>query len=669
MGWSGYGPLMTSSASLRRPITPIDLFDLRAVGEVVALSDDRVAYTITWPDLETDENRSCIHVREADGATRQLTDGHSDSGIAVSPGGTRLSFLRREIGGAPHPATVEIATGDVTVIEGFEDGVRGLIWAGDHHLIATAPRRPLDQVGVEQDELERRPRVIRRVDYRFNARGWTHDRRLHVFRINLDNAAITTLTTIDTDHNGISVSPDATTVLCTAGLEDDADLTGATVVLSIPVAGGDHKVLTAAGRWGQTGWTSDGRPLVLGDPAANEIRLLRPHVLDPAGDAAPEVIGPHDVNSSSLVGPGRAPTARSNEIYLPGIHGGAVTVDRYDLTDGSLTTVADGPVVISSFDVTSAGSIIAAVSSPTKPAELWEFTDGVPTTLLSLNGDLLASLDLVEPEVVSLRSTDGVEVEAFVFRPPPSAVRQPSADAPGPALHYIHGGPMFTYGYGFFDEFQIAASTGYTVIGGNPRGSDGYGEAWASSVKGRLGTIDWQDVTAMSDHLISLPEVDENRVGIGGGSYGGFMTAWAIGHTDRYRAALVERCVSNWESFEGTSDIGGFFGDMLVDASNDGEGENGVAGLKRQSPITYANNVTTPTLIVHSEEDWRCPIEQSEQLFAAYRRNGLNVTFVRFPGENHELTRNGSPRHRLERFEIVHEFFADHLGGGSFDTA
>lgn len=656
-------PATPPTATSRRPIQPSDLLELRSVGEVVALDDGRVALTITWPDIETDENRSTIHIRNTDGTVEPLTDGHRDSALALSPDGTRLAFLRGEPAAPPHPAVVNLATGDVTVFEGFEDGARGILWADNERLIVTAPRRPADQVGVEADELKRRPRTIRRLDYRFNARGWTHDRRMHVHVVDVASAAIRQLTSADTDHAGVSVSPDGSTVLCAAGITHDADLTAATIVLSFPLDGGDATELTSAGRWSQTGWTANGQPLVLGDPDAGAIRLLRPYVLDPASTAEPTVIGPHDVNSASLVGPARVPVARDGSVYLPGVRGGAVTVDRYDVGDGSATTIAGGNLVISSFDVTNTGSIVCAVSTPTSPPELWEFVDGNPTVLLSLNDDLLAQLDLTEPEELSIPSTDGVAVEAWLYRPPATAASQPSADVPGPALHYIHGGPMFAYGYGFFDEFQIAAAAGYTVIAGNPRGSDGYGEAWAESLRGRLGTIDWDDVTALSDHLFDLPEVDGARVGIGGGSYGGFMTSWAIGHTDRYAAALVERCVSNWETFEGTSDIGGFFTPMLVDASNDGEGEHGVAGLKRQSPFTYASNVTTPTLILHSEEDWRCPIEQSEQLFAAYRRNGVDVTFVRFPGENHELTRAGSPRHRIERFEIVHDFYATHLGG------
>ena len=142
------------------------------------------------------------------------------------------------------------------------------------------------------------------------------------------------------------------------------------------------------------------------------------------------------------------------------------------------------------------------------------------------------------------------------------------------------------------------------------------------------------------------------------------MTSWLTAHDQRFRAALVERAVTSWETMVGTSDIGAFFVERLLDA--DPTTPEGLGSLRRQSPITHAHSTRTPTLIVHSEEDWRCPIEQAEQLFSVYRTNGVDVTFARFPGENHELSRSGSPRHRVERLGLVHQFFADHLGGTPF---
>jgi dipeptidyl aminopeptidase/acylaminoacyl peptidase len=301
---------------------------------------------------------------------------------------------------------------------------------------------------------------------------------------------------------------------------------------------------------------------------------------------------------------------------------------------------------------------MAAITSPTRPAELWRI-DGDQRRLTSFNDSLLAELDLPETEEVRITSTEGAEVHAFVVRPPASA---PGGEPTRPGLVYVHGGPMFQYGLGFFDEFQIAAACGYVVIGGNPRGSNGYGEAWAQAITGDLGNRDWQDVSAIADYLQALPEVDGERVGIGGGSYGGFMTGWALSHDKRFKAGLLERAVTSWNTMFGTSDIGSWFSEKTVGATIEGDVER----VTRQSPLFYADQITTPTLIVHSEEDWRCPIEQAEQLFTAIRRNGGEVTFVRFPGENHELSRSGKPSHRIERFEIIHQFYARHLGGADF---
>ncbi|MEL6983353.1 MAG: prolyl oligopeptidase family serine peptidase, partial [Actinomycetota bacterium] len=177
--------------------------------------------------------------------------------------------------------------------------------------------------------------------------------------------------------------------------------------------------------------------------------------------------------------------------------------------------------------------------------------------------------------------------------------------------------------------------------------------------------LDWMDVTALADHLAADPDVDGDRLGIGGGSYGGFMTGWVLARDHRFSAGLVERAVTSWTTMYGTSDIGSWFTEMTIGATLEDNPEE----VRRQSPLTEAAAITTPTLIVHSEEDWRCPIEQAEQLFSAIRRNGGDAILVRFPGENHELSRSGIPSHRMERLEIVHEFYARHVGGTDFGTS
>ncbi len=639
-----------------------DIYELRSVGQVALHPDGRqVVFTITWPDLASDENRAQLFIHDGTDH-RQLTESHRDVSPVFSPDGERLAFLRSEAKGKAQPAVLTLRTGAVQILAGYEDdGAEQVLWLSDDALLVRAPRRPAGQIDIDDDELARRPRILRTVDYRFNGRGYTHDRKRQIEILDLASGVVTTLGKPDVDHSDMAVAPEGTAVLAIATTDVDADLSGGNRVWLIAADKSESTLLTPEpGRWEGVGFMADGNPFAIGMPTPSGVSLARPHILDIDGESSPALIGNHDVTCAAPISGGSTPVALSDALLATGIHRTGITIDRYDLMSNELTSIAAGPFVVRDFSASSDGRrIVASVSTPIRPAELWEFDDDGHRVIVPLNDPFLSELDLVDPEVVQVPSTGGAVVEAFVVRPPRSATTD--GGAPGPGLVYVHGGPMSIYGHGFFDEFQLAAADGYTVVAGNPRGSDGYGEAWARAIVGQLGGPDWDDVQALTDVLAALPEVDSERIGIGGGSYGGFMAAWAIGHTDRYGAALVERAVTNWESFAGTSDIGSYFLPMLLDATV----EDDVESLRRQSPLSYATDVETPTLILHSEEDWRCPIEQAEQLFAAYRRCGVDVTFVRFPGENHELSRNGSPVHRVERFRLVHGFFAEHLKSGS----
>ena len=236
------------------------------------------------------------------------------------------------------------------------------------------------------------------------------------------------------------------------------------------------------------------------------------------------------------------------------------------------------------------------------------------------------------------------------------------ADAAWPALLNIHGGPHAQYGHGFFDEFQVYAGAGYGVIYANPRGSQGYGEAFTRAVIGDWGGGDFADVMAGLDHALARHAwIDPARLGVMGGSYGGFLTSWIVGHDHRFKAACSERAVNDQHGMFGNSDIGHLFN--VIELGGVTPWENMAEYLAR-SPVTYAKDVTTPLLILHSEDDLRCPIEQAEQLFVALKTLGKDVMFVRFPDENHELSRSGKPRHRLERFRFILDWFSRHLASG-----
>jgi dipeptidyl aminopeptidase/acylaminoacyl peptidase len=229
-----------------------------------------------------------------------------------------------------------------------------------------------------------------------------------------------------------------------------------------------------------------------------------------------------------------------------------------------------------------------------------------------------------------------------------------------PTLLSIHGGPFSQYGTGFFDEFQVYSGGGYAVLFSNPRGGSGYSEAHGRAIRGPVGdagpgwgTVDYEDLMAVVDTAIEKFDfVDPEQVGVIGGSYGGYMTSWIIGHTNRFKAAISERAVNNLVSMFGSSDVFWVFerqfGGPLW--------ENVDAYLDR-SPSTYAKDIETPVLVLHSEQDLRCNIEQGEHLFNLLRLMGKEVEMLRFPAESHELSRAGSPIHRVQRFEAVLEWF------------
>ncbi len=633
-----------------------DIHEIRTIGTVVLHPDSgKVVYAVGWADPDTDSNRSQLHVHDGTGS-RQLTRGHADGSPRFSPSGDRFAFIRSEPKSKPVLMTSDWGPGEPVAVGEFPDGVIDFRWLDGQRLVILATERPEDQVGVDDEELERRPRTVRTLDYRFNGRGWTHDRKRQIFVIDLESGRQRRLSNPAFDHSALAVDPAGDLIATVVASDDDSDLTGVNHIWTCGVDGGNAVQITSvAGSWADLCWHPDGPLVAVGSLTADRVGFYFLHRFDRGADrswAQPVRLGDADINVDVMAG--ISPVVVDDAILAPGDSRGATVIDRYPLDGSAPTRVRGGRELVGSFDSSRDGALlVASIASPTRPAELWDLSNAEPVRLTFLNDELLGELDLSEPETVSIESTDGATVEAWIHRPPESA---PSLGQPGPGLVYIHGGPLAQYGYGFFDEFQLAAAEGFTVIAGNPRGGDGYGEEWATCIVGELGQRDWADVTAIADHLVSLPEVDADRIGIGGGSYGGYMSAWAIGHTDRFRAALVERAVINWENFAGTTDIP-YFLPIYMKATN----ESDVEAIRRQSPITFAANATTPTLILHSEDDFRCPIEQAEQLFAALRRNGCDATFVRFPGENHELSRSGSPRHRVERLDIIHEFFRSHL--------
>jgi dipeptidyl aminopeptidase/acylaminoacyl peptidase len=327
---------------------------------------------------------------------------------------------------------------------------------------------------------------------------------------------------------------------------------------------------------------------------------------------------------------------RSGEPEL--LVGGEQSTGLYDLVDGVLVYTA---------------------STHTRPHEL--FT-GDGNRVTSVCDDFVGGREIVDVERFTAVSGDGTEVDAWLVRPPGF-----DEGRRYPVLLTIHGGPFSQYGTGFFDEVQVYAGAGYCVLFSNPRGGSGYSEEWGRAIRGPgdgagpgWGSVDYEDVMGVVDTALErFPFLDADRLGVLGGSYGGYLTSWVVGHTKRFKAALSERSVNHLVSAFGSSDVFWIF-----ERQFGGSMWENVDDWLRMSPATYAREIETPLLIVHSENDLRCNIEQGEHLFTLLRLLGKEVEMLRFPGEGHELSRSGSPVHRVQRFEAILEWFGRYLEPG-----
>jgi dipeptidyl aminopeptidase/acylaminoacyl peptidase len=309
------------------------------------------------------------------------------------------------------------------------------------------------------------------------------------------------------------------------------------------------------------------------------------------------------------------------------------------------------------------GAVAFAASTAVSLAEVSSVIGrGAEQRLTNFTGPFTAQVELSVPERYVATSADGTEVECWAM-PPIGA-------EPGrryPTLLNIHGGPFTQYGNRFFDEFQVQAGSGFGVVYSNPRGSSGYSEGWGRAIRwpeaepdpgSGWGGVDYDDVMACVEEACRrFTWIDGDRLGVMGGSYGGYMTSWVIGHTDRFKAACSERACNNLLTLDHGSDIAGVFSSYVGKSHVDDPG-----AYLRQSPIAYVRDMVTPVLIVHSENDLRCPVNQAEELFVALRLLGRQPELVRFPGESHELSRSGAPKHRVMRAELILDWFHQKLG-------
>jgi len=646
-------------------MVPEDVYGLRGVTDPRLHPDGtRVAYVVWWIDGEDHEYRSAIWIAVIDGSAppRKLTSGEKrDSSPRWSPDGTRLVFTssRGDEKASSQIYVLPLEGGEAVKLTDLKEDPSELAWSPGGSKIAFVAR-VRDEAYEEEDEKKRRPRRFTRLSYKLDNVGWTGDRRQQLFVVPADGSSEPQqLTGGDFEHGSPTWSPDGSQLAFISARDDDWDvkLVSDVYVMAADGEGEPSKLTSSDGGWyDAVVWSPDGRQLaalytpgVLDFPRNGRIAVI------PAAGGEQRILTEKLDRTCTPLPVVRDPAWDGDRIVFVVEDGGNVHLYAA-AADGSSEPelLIGGKQAVTGFDVR-AGTIVHTASTSTALSEL--YAGDRPLTDVGLA--FSETRELVQPEGFTARSEDGTEVDCWIVRP--AGFEEGKTY---PALLSIHGGPFSQYTTAFFDEFQVYAGAGYAVVYSNPRGSSGYSEEWGRAIRGPAngqgpgwGTLDYQDLMAAVDTALDRYDfIDPERLGILGGSYGGFMTSWIVGHTGRFKAACSERAVNNLISAYGSSDLfwafAGMFGSFLYD-DFEAWGE--------RSPAVYAKNIDTPLLVMHSESDLRCAIEQAEHLFITLRLAHKEVELVRFPAESHELSRSGSPPHRVQRFEILLDWFDRYL--------
>ncbi|OAI39777.1 hypothetical protein AYO38_06965 [bacterium SCGC AG-212-C10] len=641
-----------------RPMTPDDLYAIKWPG-ACDLSPDgkRVAVTITKLDRETDGYRSAIWVTSTDGSAEpwQFTAGAKrDSAPKWSPDGRSLAFLTERGEDKPQLAIMSASGGESRVLTKLPFGAGEPAWSPDSKYIAFAAR-----TGTPPDPDPKKAKPYRRISslkYRLNGEGFTYDRRRHLFVVELASGACTQITDGEWDDNQPAWSPDGTEIVFASARHADRDFDTWNDLWIVAATGGEPRKLTAT-KIAAAGpsWSPDGATIAFigrdQNPGNHHLWTI------PAAGGELTRVDPELDRNLGSAGADTAPP-----VWMP--DGSLLTVAE-DHGENTLIRVRPGsgtewlarrPRQVRAFSA--AGDKVAlvtnAVSSPGE-LSLLDLSCGDEQQLTQCNEQWASEIALSAAEKFTVPTGEGAAVDCWIMKPQGFVEGETY-----PVLLNIHGGPFAQFGETFLDEFHVYTGAGYGVVFCNPRGGSGQDTAFARALIGRYGEPDYHDVmVAFEAALTRMPWADQSRLGVMGGSYGGFMTSWIIGHTRRFQAAISERAVNDWYGMQGNSDIGSYFNPSQL-------GEHAMlhddlAAVLRQSPLTYATSIHTPVLILHSEDDLRCPIEQAEQLFTVLKLLRRDVEFVRFPDESHELSRSGRPSHRVDRFNVILDYFARKL--------
>jgi dipeptidyl aminopeptidase/acylaminoacyl peptidase len=631
-------------ALLRTPSAP----SLSPDGRLVVVAVGRI-------DLEANAYRGDLWVTPTDGSAppRRFTTGKRDGRPRFSPDGRWIAFLRAGDEDKPQLHVMPADGGEPRRLCEHPLGAEAFAWSPDSTRIAYIARVPEPgRYGTNKDVPPEKepPRRITTFQYRLDNLGFTSDRRPQVFVIDAltEDAEPFQLTRGDYEHGDPAWSPDSAVVAFVSARHETRDEDAASDVFVVPAEGGDPvKVTTTDLTVSRPAFSPDGGTIwFCGTPVDLAGRTTGLWSVPADGSAPPRrLTDPERYDHEPSFGGGVLPLLVDRQaVTTVSMWRGAVPLYRFPVDGGEPRPLLDGDRQVQDYDARG-GVVAAVVSDATSAGEVVVLHDGEERTVTDFGALLARSASLRPMTELEATAPDGAGVHGWVLKP--------AGTGPFPVLLLIHGGPFAQYGWTLFDEAQVYVGAGYAVVMGNPRGSAGYGESHGRAIVGDFGNLDAQDVLALLDAALADPDLDGDRVGVMGGSYGGYMTSWLVAHSDRFRAAISERACNVFDSFEGSSDIGWLFVDHYIGTDPE--------RMRAQAPLTHVDRIRTPMLLIHSEHDWRCPVEQAQRLFVALKQRKVEVELLLFPGEGHELSRSGLPSHRVARFEAILDWWGRHL--------
>ena len=658
----------------KRPITAEDLCKFKFVGDPqVSPNKDKAAYILTHVDKEKDGYYSYVYVTDMKDEGRQFTSHYAKESLVKdvapkwSPDGKTIAF-RSNRTGKNQVWLLHTDGGEAIQLTDVKQGVGDFVWSPDGKQLALVINGELKLNSDKEEEKKEEKsdvKVITRLRYKMDGIGILNDDRKHIYLFDLDTKNFTKVTEGEHDFSQPRFSADGKNLFYIGTKSEDKEWGYLSAIWKYDLATkGEALFYQANGNIMSPSLSSDGKWLAVAGHTRGERSQGNANVLLISIETGKlkNLTEDFDYTVGNLVGvDAKYDTAdhrliwdsTSSYLYFIATVGGDCQLFKVDLQGEVSPALSSAQASVTSFDIVSEEKAVLVLATSQSTGDLviqnlnnLEHREALTTW----NQGLYDEVHLSVPENFHYKSTDGQNIEGWILKP-----YGYEDGTKYPMILQIHGGPATAYGNGLHHEMQLMAAKGYVVLYTNPRGSHGYGHEFVNAVIGDYGGMDYEDIMAGVDYsLDTFDYIDKDQLFVTGGSYGGYMTNVIVTRTDRFKAAVTQRSICNWHSFYGTSDIGFFFTEWQhghADLWDD------VEKLLKLSPIHYARNVKTPTLILHSEQDLRCPMEQAEQWYIALKRLGVDTKLIRFPDENHDLSRSGNPKHRLERLQHLIDWF------------